>query len=279
MIDWKDALKTNYEQLASYLVAYVPQILGALILLVVGWFIAWIFSKFTHTLVSLLGKVLNKISSALSLDKRIKIEPQHSKIISRTIFWIVLVFFVAASLSTLGVDFIAAWLRELLGYLPNVLAGAIIVIGGFVIGNIAKTMTDAALQSTDLKYSNRISILVKWMIVGIAIVIGTEQLGVNINFVTSLLIVEVAVFSLGIALAYGLGSNELVKNLVGSRQAAKHLNVGEFVQIAGFEGRIIAFTQSSLELETPTGKVFIPAKLYTETPCVVLSEIDDNKSE
>ncbi|WJG09112.1 mechanosensitive ion channel [Aliiglaciecola sp. LCG003] len=277
MTDWEVALTTNYEQLMGYLVAYVPQILGALILLIVGWIIAWIVSRLTHSLVSFVGRLLNKLSSKLSLDKRINIKPHHSVLISRATFWVIMVFFFAAAMSSLGVDFIASWLRELLGYLPNILAGIIIVVGGFFIGNIAKTMTEAAAQTTGLKYSSRIGLFVKWSIVGIAVVIGIEQLGMNIQFVTTLVIVELAVFSFGIALAYGLGSNELVKNLVGSRQAIKHLNVGERVRIAGFEGKIVAFTQSSLELETQTGKVFVPAKLYTETPCVVLAELEHEK--
>lgn len=272
MPEWENVLKSNYEQLLGYLVAYVPQIMGALILLVIGWIVAWVVSRLTQTFVSFIGRLLNKISNAFSWQRHVSIEPQHEKIISKTVFWLIMVFFFAASLSSLGVDFIATWLRELLGYFPNILAGAIIVIAGFFIGNVAKTMSEAAAQSTGLKYSARLGVLVKWTIVGIAMVIGIEQLGMNIQFVTTLLIVEIAVFSFGFALAYGLGSNELVRNLVGARQALKHLNLGEYIKIAGYEGKITAFSQSSLELETAQGKVFIPAKLYNEMPCEVMSD-------
>ena len=278
MTEWESVLKTNYEQLMGYLIAYVPQVIGAMLLLFIGWVIAWIFSRLVLSLVSFMANLFNKATQALSLDRRINIKPQHSKIVSRITFWIIIAFFLAASLSSLGIDFIASWLRELLGYLPNILAGIIIVVGGFFIGNVANTMTQAAGHSTGLKYSERIGLLVKYVIVSIAIVIGIEQLGINIQFVTTLVIVELAVLSFGIALAYGLGSNELIKNLVGSRQAIKHLNVGEYIQLGGFEGKILALSQTSLELETETGKVFIPAKYYTETPCVVISE-NNGKNE
>ncbi|GAB5382243.1 MAG: hypothetical protein Alis3KO_37020 [Aliiglaciecola sp.] len=279
MSDWEVVLKNNYEQLVGYLVAYVPQIIGALVLLLIGWLIAFLFGRLTLTLVSFTGKLLNRAGNALSLNKSVSIKPQHAKIISRTVFWLIMIFFFAASLSSLGIEFIATWLRELLGYLPNVLAGIVIVVGGFLIGNVAKTMAEAAASSTGIKYSTRIGILTKWMIVGIAIVVGIEQLGMNIQFITTLIIVEVAIFSFGIALAYGLGSKELVKNLVGSRQAGKHLHIGEYIQIGEYRGKVLGFLQTSLELETENGRVLIPAKIYNELPCeiLLLNETDNDE--
>lgn len=279
MSDLETTLKTNYEQLIGYLVAYVPQLLGALLLLLVGWLIAWVCGRLTLGMMSVVVQFIDKLAGVLSMESRVSIDPKYSRLASRAVYWIILIFFVAAALSSLGMDFIASWLRELLGYLPNLAAGLVIVVGGFFIGNLAKTMTQAAAHGTGLRYGARIAVLVKWTIVGIAVVIGIEQLGVNIQFVTTLVIVELAVFSFGIALAYGLGSNELVKNIVGSRQAVKHLNVGEYVKIAGYEGKILSFTQSALELETARGKVFIPAKLYSETPCEVVSDIDSVKAD
>lgn len=272
MPDWDSVLKNNYEQLAGYLVAYVPQLIGAIILLLIGWLVAFIFSKLALTLISFLGRLLTKVNNAFSFTKAFSIKPQHAKIVSKVVFWLILIFFFAASLSSLGIEFIATWLRELLGYLPRILAGIVIVVGGVLIGNIAKAMTEAAANSAGIKHSARIGILTKWMIVGIAIVVGIEQLGVNIQFITTLIIVEVAIFSMGIALAYGLGSNELVKNLVGARQAIKHLHIGEYIKISGFEGKVVAFEQTALELETANGRVMIPAKIYNEAPCEIIEQ-------
>lgn len=275
MPEWESVLKNNYEQLVGYLVAYVPQIIGAIILLLIGWLIAFVFSNLALTLTSFVGRMLNKVNNAFTFSKTFSIKPQHSKIVSRTVFWLIIIFFFAASLSSLGIEFIATWLRELLGYLPGILAGIVIVVSGFLIGNIAKAMSEAAASSAGIKHSARIGLLTKWMIVGIAIVVGIEQLGMNIQFITTLIIVEVAIFSFGVALAYGLGSHELVKNLVGSRQAIKHLHVGEHIKIAGFEGRLLGFAQTALELETKNGRVMIPAKIYNDVPCEIVADANE----
>ncbi|CAH9065848.1 hypothetical protein PSECIP111951_03451 [Pseudoalteromonas holothuriae] len=270
MLKWEAILKNNYEQLAGYLVSYVPQVIGALLLLLIGWLIASLLSRLTLTVVVFLGKLINRLAIGLSLKSQLSIQPQLAALISRVIFWVVMVFFAAAALSSLGVDFIATWLRELLSYFPNLLAGVFIVFAGFVIGNISRSMAEATAQSTGLKHGARIGLITKWVIISIAIVVGIEQLGVNIQFIKTLIIVEVAVFSFGISLAFGLGNRDFVKNLVGSRQAIKHLNIGEYIKIGGYEGKILRFNQTILELETANGRILLPGKIYNDSPCEVI---------
>lgn len=265
MQDWETALESSYQQLAGYLIAYVPQILGAVVLLVIGWVIAWLLAKMTTSLVGLLGRFLHKISDSLLSGYKINIKPHYIRLAGRTVFWVVMLFFFAAATSSLGMEFIATWLKEFLIFLPSILAGAVIILSGFLIGNVASSMTVAAAHGAGFRYGHRTGLLVKWTIISIAVVIGLEQLGINIQFITTLVIVQLGVLSFGIALAYGLGSSELVKNLVGSRQANKHLKIGETIQIDDIEGKLLDISQSMLVLETKSGKALIPARRCLES--------------
>lgn len=279
MSTWENALLNSYEQLAAYLVAYVPQLLGALILLIVGWIIAWLVAKAITSLGSLFSHFINKISLTLLPDRKIEVKPQHARLAGRIAFWVVILFFFAAATSSLGMSFIAIWLKEFLSYLPSILAGGVIILGGYFIGSIASAMTIAAAESTGFRYAHRAGMLIKWVIIAIAAVIGIEQLGINIHFVTTLIIVLLGVFSLGVALAYGLGSSELVKNLVGSRQANKHLRVGDTIAIAGVDGRLIEISASMLVIETANGKALIPARFCMETQCHIIQTDTHNAKD
>lgn len=277
MSAWETALLTSYEQLITYLVAYVPQLLGALILIFIGWVVAWILAKMTTSLMSLLSRFINKITRTVLPAKKIEFTPQHARLAGRVVFWVVMLFFFAAATSSLGMVFIATWLKEFLGYLPSILAGGVIILGGYFIGSIASAMTVAAADSAGFRHSLRAGILVKWLITAIAAVIGIEQLGINIHFITTLIIVLLGVLSLGLALAYGLGSSELVKNLVGARQAHKHLRAGDQIEIAGIDGRILEISASMLVIETAKGKALVPARYCMETHCHIIQTDTQDK--
>ena len=267
---WETTLVTSYEQLIAYLVAYLPQILGALILLVLGWFIAWLAQKMTTSLLSMLSKLANSMGHKLEAAKKIHIKPQQARLAGKVVFWIVMLFFFAAATSSLGMDFIASWLKEFLSYLPRILAAVVIVLCGFLIGSIASSMATAAAYNAGLQHSKRIGSLVKVVIIFIGGVIGIEQLGVNIHFITTIIIVQLGVLSFGVALAYGFGSSELVKNLAGARQAKKHFKHGDKIRIAEFEGELIEISSTMLILDGERGRTLVPARLCLEATSQIL---------
>ncbi|WP_199609682.1 mechanosensitive ion channel family protein [Flocculibacter collagenilyticus] len=275
---WQHSLSSSYEQLISYLVAYVPQLFGAILLIFIGWIIAWLLSKMTTSLVEFVSNFLNKIIASFLPDKTVDIQPKHARIAGKTVFWVVMLFFFAAATSSLGMEFIATWLKEFLSYLPQILAGAIIILAGYFLGSIAYTMTVAAAETTGFEHSHRLGALVKWIVIFIAIVIGIEQLGINIQFVTTLIIVQLGVLSLGFALAYGLGSSELIKNLVGAKQANKHFQVGDRIKIGEIEGKLMEISSSMIIVETDKGKTLIPARSCMEKISKVIERDggDDN---
>ncbi|WP_340677167.1 mechanosensitive ion channel family protein [Paraglaciecola sp.] len=273
---WETTLITSYEQLISYLVAYVPQILGALILLILGWVIAWLAQKMTTSLLNVLSKLANGIGHKLLVAKKIDIKPHQANLAGKVVFWIVMLFFFAAATSSLGMDFIASWLKEFLSYVPRILAAGVIVLCGFLIGSIASSMATSAAYAAGLQHSKRIGAVVKVGIIFLGAVIGIEQLGVNIHFITTIIIVQLGVLSFGVALAYGFGSSELVKNLAGARQAKKHFKHGDRLRIGEFEGQLLEISSTMLILDSERGKTLVPARLCLEASSLI---IDDEQEE
>lgn len=267
---WDTALIASYEQLISYLVAYLPQILGALILVVFGWMIAWLAQKMTTSLLGMLSRLANSMGHKLQLAKRIDIKPQQANLAGKVVFWIVMLFFFAAATSSLGMDFIASWLKEFLSYLPRILAAGVIVLCGFLVGSIASSMATAAAYTAGFQHSKRIGSVVKIVTIFIGSVIGIEQLGINIHFITTIIIVQLGVLSFGVALAYGFGSSELVKNLAGARQAKKHFKHGDKIRIGEFEGQVIEISSTMVILDGELGRILVPARMCLEASSVIL---------
>lgn len=269
---WEKTLFASYEQLVTYIVAYLPQLIGALILLLLGWFIAWLAEKMTTSLLNVVSRLTNSLGHKLLLAKRMDVKPHQARVTGKVVFWLVMLFFFAAATSSLGMDFIATWLKEFLSFVPRIIAAGLIILCGFLLGSILSSMASAAAHGAGLQHSHRIGTLVKILIIFIGLVIGIEQLGVNIHFITTIIIVQLGVISFGVALAYGLGSSELVKNLAGSRQAKKHFNHGDTLKIAEYEGQLLEITSTMIILDGVHGRIFVPARLCLEMSSVIIEE-------
>ncbi|ALT00225.1 mechanosensitive ion channel family protein [Lacimicrobium alkaliphilum] len=267
---WQQAVTELYARLTEHLIAYLPQILGALLLFLAGWLIAWLLSRLTRSLVSLINRLLALAKPLSASQRSLHIRPNHGRIAARVVFWIVILFFLAAATSTLGLELFANWLGQFLTYLPRLLAGLLIMLGGFVLANLLSSMTKATAESARLPRGIWLAAMVKYAVIFTALVIGVEQLGINIHFITNLVVVLLAVFSAGLALAFGLGSKDMVANLVGTRQARKHCKLQDHIRIGDIQGVLLEITDNMLVLETQQGRTLIPGKHWMDSSSCVL---------
>lgn len=129
---------TNFmEQIGELL----PGVLGALIVLLIGWFIARGVRKLTHRLISRSG-----------LDERINRnnskEIKAAGMISKLVYYVLLTVVLMVVLEMLGVsqvlDPLKQMVAEFVGFIPNLVAALIIGFAGYVIASIASELVNLA---------------------------------------------------------------------------------------------------------------------------------------
>ena len=108
----------------------------------------------------------------------------------------------------------------------------------------------------------------------VAVLVGADQVGLKITWLAILATVLLASVMGGVMLAVSLGARGYVANLIGAHYIAQALHVGQRVRAAGFEGRIVDITATSLVVETPDGRVLLPGRLYHDEAIVVLARDD-----
>ncbi len=261
---WREVLTLTFDQLLQQLIVFAPKLLGVLVLLIVGWIIAVVLAKLARTAIGLLNKILTRLFPSFLPKTDATISHSYTDVVGRVIFWLVFLFFVAASANSLGLDIVSNWMGQLLLYLPRLAAGLLIMAGGYLAGNVFKVMASSAADSAGFKQTELLGRSVQFAVFFTAIVIGIEQLGINIQFFTQFVIVIGAVVLFGFSLAFGLGANNLVANVIGAQQARKHYRIGDQVNVGGVDGALIEITSSIIVVETARGRTAVPAKLFLE---------------
>ena len=94
--------------------------------------------------------------------------------------------FAASALRILGGTLFERWTESLLGYLPSAIGGVIIIVLGFTGGTLARNILEQASLGLGVGQSSLLGRLAQAVLVLAGIVIGIDQLGVNVNFLIQL---------------------------------------------------------------------------------------------
>lgn len=268
--DWRTAIDETFNELSQQFVQYFPQLVGTVTLLLAGWLIAKMLSVSAQKLVEGLDALFLRFAHGDGIHHR-RIQHSYAVIINRLVFWVVMVFFLAVGANILGWDLFSGWLDSIVNYLPGLVTGLLIILGGFLLSNLARAAILTATQRASVEQSALMARAAQIVIVFSAVIIGVEQIGLNIGFLSTLSVVVVAILLAGAALAFSLGARDLVANVIGAQYTRKHCRVGDRIRIASVEGEIVEVAQSCIVVATAEGRAVIPAKLFHEEVCVIAS--------
>jgi small-conductance mechanosensitive channel len=266
---WSDALAGVLNQTIDRLAQYVPNVLGAFLLLLIGWLAAHLLRMIATRIAQLGERALGRISAGRG-TLATHLPGTSAKIFGSVVFWVVVLFFITAATQVLGLETFTNWLYRVVDYLPTVFVGALIIIAGFLVSKLAREVAEAAAAGAGERPRALIGRVVQAGILTTAILVGAEQIGIKVTFLV--ILAAVAGISLvgAVALALSIGARDYVANLIGAHYLRQRYSVGQLVRVAGLEGRILELTETALVIETADGRASIPAKVFNEQTVMLI---------
>ena len=269
--NWKDLLANSFEQFVFTFQAYLPELLGALALIVAGFFIA----AFIRALILRLGRWLEQFAQRTGISSYyFRVHWPITRIIATLVYWLVILFFVTSTAKSLGLPGLAEWLDKLINYSPSILAAALIIWAGFVLGHFTGEKLTARLGGPHVHQAAQLGNTGRVLVIILTIIIGLGQLGIEVGLLAQLLVILTSAVMLALALAFGVGAGATVANIIALRSLGHHYQVGQRLRIGEMEGEIAEFSKTTVIINTETGQAMIPAKLFQEQACILLDEDD-----
>lgn len=250
-----------FNNLITSAIHLIPNLLFAIGILVVGFLFSKIFQRLIRRFILYLHSTINNKLGSRSLSVDLQ---GAADFISKTLFWVVIIFTIVLATQVLGLTILTKWFDGLILYLPNILASIIIVFVGFIVGELISNIIASTAAQTMISNGVYLGRFIKYIILFISIIIAIDQIGIDIMFLTNLVTVVLAVLLFGAALAFGLGARTSVSNILGSYYLNKNYQVGNTVQIGESVGIIVKITSTTVVLETKSGLVSIPSKDFNE---------------
>ncbi len=248
-----------------------PALLGAGTLILVGWAMAWLLRRVTGRVVTgALARAERRRGLAMAMAES-GAQSTIPEVVGAFVFWLVLLFFVAAALEALGLELVSGLVNRLTSYLPNVLGAAVVVVGGLVLGNLLQRVVGGAARSAGIARGEAAGGLARGAVLLVAAVVALDQLGVDAQLLVVLLAVIAGASFAGAGLAFGLGAQGSVRNIIAGYYVAQTYRAGQRVRIGTLEGRILQTTPTAVLLEGSDGQVLIPAGRFTDEVSTLLT--------
>lgn len=263
-----EALKRASSDILERTAAALPSLLGALLLLVLGWLIARILRALTMRAVLVVETLAARIGPGAGAEPlRMR---RASLVIGEIVFWAAMLVFVTAATHVLELTTFTDWLARLVGYLPTLAAGVLIVVAGYVLSRFLGNLVRATSPGVDPAQRALLARAVQVTVLTGAVLVGADQIGIRVTFLAIFAAALGGVVAGGVALAVGLGSRAYIANLIGAHYLRQAFAVGQTIRAGGHEGRILDINATGLVLETSEGRVTLPGRVYNDEPILVL---------
>jgi uncharacterized membrane-anchored protein YhcB (DUF1043 family) len=193
--------------------AFLPNLLGFVVLLVVGYVVAKIVQAVVRKALQKLGldKHLHE-SDANKYVEKVLPGASPSNGIARVVFWIVFVFFLFSAIGALKIPAVTVFMNQVLGYLPNVIAAiAIFVVAALVAGAVA---AGVAKLMGDTPTGKIVATIVPALVMVIAMFMILQQLRIAEQIVQIGFAATMGALALGLALAFGLGGRPVAQQML-----------------------------------------------------------------
>jgi len=263
-----ERLATTFQNMADDILTYLPLVAIAAVVMLFGWLVARLLSLLVVRAIEHMDQLWQRLISKQGTEH---LQPRHppARIAGQLVFWLLMLIFITLATEILGLDIFGTWLKEIVTYLPLAVAGILIVLVGFVVSSLARDLVTSAAVSAGLSNGDLLGRTAQIIILFTAIIIGVDQVGIDITFISVVAGIILSAMLGGIALAFGLGARTHVSNIIAANQLHKYYQVGDKIRIGDVEGQVIDITISRMIIETENGSVAVPAKLFDEQVTMV----------
>jgi hypothetical protein len=206
---WGDVFNTSLQSLWYGFIQFAPRLIVAIVFFVIGWFLG-----------SIIASAIEQVFRSLKIDslfrsfgtenflRRAGMNLDTGYFVGQVVKWFVIIVFLLPSLNLVGLTDVSAFLSQsVLGYLPQVIIAAfVLIIAAFVSEALGKTVL-ATAKAMNLKAANMLGAVTKYAVWIFAIIIALGKLGLG-DYMSILFTGIVAMLALAGALAFGLGGKE-----------------------------------------------------------------------
>jgi len=209
VIEWENLIVDPIRQMLTRIMAYLPVLLGALVILIVGWIVAKAIRRIADWLLKAVrfDMLADKAGISETLRKGdLKISARE--VVSGIVYWLIMIMVLVMAVDALGLPKASDVLASLFAYIPKVIAALLVLVVAMFLASFVSGIVRIAAGNAKLPKPELLADICRWAIIVFAVTISLEQLGIAPLLVTATFNIILGGICLALALAFGLGGKD-----------------------------------------------------------------------
>ncbi len=246
---------------------FLPNIAGALFLLIIGYLVAKGIGLAIAKLLAKLGlDKLTESSGVASAVQSTGFETSASAIIGKIVYWLIFLLFMIAAADSLGLPRVSDTINGFVQYLPKLIGAMLVVIIGLFAAHLVRSAVETASASMQLDYGKPLGTLIYMLIVIVVVSLAIGQLEIETDLLNQ--VVSIILFAIGaaVALSLGMGTRATAGNIVAGLYARDLFPPGDKITVGDISGRVIEVSATNTLLELDDGTTYtLPNSVLVES--------------
>jgi hypothetical protein len=221
------------------MVTFLPDLIVAVLFLLVGWVVATMIKKFLNK--SLIKIGFNTFLDKLGLDsllKKMDVKLLGSQVVASIISTFFLLIFLLAALDIVGLTVLSGLIDTLVLFLPKLLASLAVLICGFFVAQIVFNGVKIAAKNTGIDYGRSVAEVCRGIIIVITVSLSITQLDIDVSLLNNIMTVVIASVGLAAAISLGIGTKSMAQEIVAGVYLREMYQVGDTIEVKDIKGTL-----------------------------------------
>ena len=209
VLEWDNLIAEPVRQMLTRILAYLPILLGAIVILIAGWVIA----KAIRGIIDWLLKVVRFDTLAdkagiSGILRKGDLKISAREVVSGIVYWLIIIMVLVMAVDALGLPKASDVLASLFAYVPNVIAALLVLVVAMFLASFVSGIVHTAAGNANLPRPEIFAGVSRWAIIIFAVTISLGELGIATLLVTTTFNIILGGVCLALALAFGLGGKD-----------------------------------------------------------------------
>ena len=221
---WADVWQQSFSNLLAGTVNFIPSLIFAIIIFVVGWFLG-----------AFIGRIVAQAIRSIKVDQALRSAGvgdvvtragytlDSGAFLGELVKWFIIIVFLMWALQVLALTPVTSFLALVVtSFLPQVIVAVLIVLIGAVIAELAQNVVTGAARAAGIRSAGVAGALARWSIWIFAIAVALSQLGIGSQYFQTLFMGIVVALAIAFGLAFGLGGQEAAARFIEKTREEMH---------------------------------------------------------
>ena len=213
--NWFEAVMTSISAALATFLSFLPALIGAIVILVVGWILASFVARVVTGLLEKIGfeRAAERTGVTGFIARTGVKDTRASWVIGELVKWFIRLIFLEAAASAVHLQALTDIINRIVLFIPNLIVALLVLMIGALIARFVGDLVRGSASEMGFGNPNLVASISRVAIMAFAVIVAVNQIGVAATIVNTLFMAIVFAIALAAGLAFGLGGRDTASQM------------------------------------------------------------------